>query len=74
MIAQTIAANALPAAARIAAIAVIHVLRFIAFHGQLNLLLQNNNTDMISEHIIAELLAGHKPCSNRSQSRSEAQP
>jgi hypothetical protein len=32
MIAQTIAANTLPAAAGIAAIAVLHVLGFIAFH------------------------------------------
>jgi hypothetical protein len=61
MITQTIAANALPAAARIAAIAVLHVLVFIAFHGRLSLLLKNNTIDIISEYIIAELLRGDKP-------------
>jgi hypothetical protein len=60
MITQTIAAYALPAAARVAAIAVLQVLIFIAFHGRLSLLLENNNVDIISGHIIAELLSGHK--------------
>jgi hypothetical protein len=65
MITQTIAANALPAAARIAAIAVLHVLVFIAFHGWLSLLFENNTIYIIFEHIIAELLPAHKTQSLR---------
>jgi hypothetical protein len=69
MITQTIAANALPAAARIAAIAVLHILVFITFHGRLNLLLENNTIDIISEHIIAEFLPYDNPQSRCRQNR-----
>jgi hypothetical protein len=74
MITQTIAANALPAAARIAAIAVLQVLVFIAFHGRLSLLFENNTIYMTFEHIIAELPPGDKTQSHCSSSRLNAQP
>ena len=65
MITQTITADALPAAPRIAAIAILHILIFIAFHGRLSLLLENNTVDIIAEHIIIESLAGNKPQSQK---------
>jgi len=63
VIAQTIAANTLPAAAGIAAIAILHVLRFIAFHGRLSLLLENNHRYNYRAHYsrIARRRQGPRP-------------